>query len=50
MSRQLKSEFNEFKPRLKFPKNRCQLSAGLNLNKLNTILSGPNHIGAAALI
>ena len=25
------SEFNEFKPRLKSPKNRFQLSAGLNL-------------------
>ena len=24
------SEFNEFNPRLKFPKNRFQLSAGLN--------------------
>ena len=38
------SEFNEFNPRLNFPKNRFQLSAGLNLEKLNTILSGPNHI------
>ena len=27
------SEFNEFKPRLKFPQNRFQLSAGLNLEK-----------------
>ena len=33
-------EFNELKPRLKFPKNRFQLSAGLNLDKINTILSG----------
>ena len=32
------SEFNEFKPRLKSPKNRFQLSAGLNLKKINTIL------------
>ena len=31
------SKFNEFKPLLKFPKNRFQLSAGLNLEKLNTI-------------
>ena len=31
------SEFNEFKPRLKSPKNRFQLSAGLNFEKLNTI-------------
>ncbi len=34
------SEFNEFKLRLKSPKNRFQLSTGLNLEKLNTILSG----------
>ena len=27
----LVSEFNEFKPRLKFPKTRFQFSAGLNL-------------------
>ena len=38
------SEFNEFEPRLKSAKNRFQLSAGLNLEKLNTILSGTNHI------
>ena len=38
------SEFNEFKSRLKYPKNRFQLSAGLNLEKFNTILSGTNHI------
>ena len=31
------SEFNEFEPRLKSPKNRFQLSAGLNLEKFNTI-------------
>ena len=36
------SEFNEFKHRLKSPKNRFPLSAGLNLEKLNTILSGTN--------
>ena len=29
---------------LKPPKNRFQLSAGLNLETLNTILSGTNHI------
>ena len=40
------SEFNEFKPRLKSPENRFQLSAGLNHEKLNTILSGTNHIWA----
>ena len=33
------SEFNEFKPRLKSPQDRFQLSAGLNLEKLNTVLS-----------
>ena len=38
------SEFNEFKPCPKSPKNRFQLSAGLNLEKLNTILSETNHI------
>ena len=38
------SEFNEFKPRLKSHQNRFELSAGLNLEKFNTILSGTNHI------
>ena len=38
------SEFNELEPRLKSGKNRFQFSAGLNLKKLNTILSGTNHI------
>ena len=38
------SEFNEFKPRLKSPKTRFQWSAGVNLEKLNTILSETNHI------
>ena len=33
------SEFNEFKPRLKAVKNRFQLSAGLNLEKFDTVLS-----------
>ena len=37
-------EFNEFEPRLKSVKNWFQLSAGLNLEKLNTILSETNHI------
>ena len=44
------SEFNEIEQRLKSPKNRFQLSAGLNLEKLNTILSGTNYIWAAAQI
>ena len=38
------SEFNEFEPRLKFAKNRFQLSDSLNLEKLNTILSGTNQL------
>ena len=42
------SEFNELKPRLKSPEHRFQLSAGLNLEKLNTILSETNHIWVAA--
>ena len=37
------SEFNEFEPRLKSAKNLFQLNAGLNLKKLNTILSRTNH-------
>ena len=44
----LVSEFKEFKPRLKYHKNQFQLSAGLNLEKINTILSGTNHIWAPA--
>ena len=35
------SEFNEFEPRLKPIKDRFKLSAGLNLEILNTILSIP---------
>ena len=42
------SEFNEFKLRLKSPKNRFQLNAGLNLEKYNTNLSGNNKIWAKA--
>ena len=38
------SEFNAFEPHLKSAKNRFQLSAGLNLEKSNTTLSGTNHI------
>ena len=40
----LESEFNELKPRLKSNKNRFKLSTGLNLEKLNTILSETNHV------
>ena len=42
------SEFYEFEPWLKSAKNRFQLSAGLNLEKLNTIFIGTNNIWAAA--
>ena len=38
------SEFKEFEPRLKSAKNWFQLSAGLNLETLNPILCGTNHI------
>ena len=38
------SEFNEFQSRPKSAKKRIQLSAGLNLEKINTILSGTKHI------
>ena len=40
----LESEFYEFKPRLKSPKNQFQLSTGINLEKLNTNLSETNHV------
>ena len=42
------SEFNDFEPRLKSAKNRFKLSAGLIVEKFNTILKGTNHIWAAA--
>jgi len=38
------SEFDEFEPRLKSAKNRFQLTVGLSLETLNTILSGITHI------
>ena len=38
------SEINEFEPWLKSAINRFKLNAGLNLEKLNTILNGTNHI------
>ena len=37
-------EFNEFELRLKSAKDRIHLSAGLNLETLNTILMGTNYI------
>ena len=44
------SEFNELEPRIKSAENQFQLSAGLNLEKMNTILSGTSHIWAASWI
>ena len=44
----LVSEFDEFKPRLKSPKNRFWLTAGIHLEKFNTNLSETNHIWDAA--
>ena len=38
------TEFKEFEPRFKSAKTRFKLSAGLNLETFNTILSGTNHI------
>ena len=37
-------ELNEFEPRLIYTKNWFELSAGLNLETLNTIIRGTNHI------
>ena len=36
-------EFKEFEPRLKSAKTQFKLSAGLNLETFDTILSGTNH-------
>ena len=41
-------EFKEFEPRFKSAKTRFKLSAGLNLETFDTILSGTNHNEAAA--
>ena len=38
------SEFNDFKPRLNCPKNQFYLTAGLNLEKFITNLSGTNQL------
>ena len=38
------AEFKEFEPRFKSAKTRVKLSAGLNLETFDTILSGTNHI------
>ena len=38
------SEFNGFEPRLQSAQNQFQLSAGLNIKTLNTILIGTNRI------
>ena len=37
-------EFKEFEPRFKSAKTRFKLSACLNLDTFDTILSGTNHI------
>ena len=37
-------EFKELEPRFKSAKTRFKLSAGLNLETFDTILSGTNHI------
>ena len=36
-------EFKEFEPRFKSAETRFKLSAGLNLETFNTMLSGTNH-------
>ena len=46
----LESKFNKFESCFKSAENRIQLSAGWNLETLNTILSGTNHIWAASQI
>ena len=43
-------EFKEFEPRFKSAKTRFKLSASLNLETFDTILSGTNYIQAAAQI
>ena len=43
-------EFDEFEPCLKSAKNGFQLSASLNIETLNTILSETNHILTTAQI
>ena len=44
ISIQPEMEFIEFEPRFKSAKTRFKLSAGLNLETFDTILSGTNHI------
>ena len=44
MYRSTEMEFKEFEPRFKSAKTRFKLSAGLNLETFDTILSGTNHI------
>ena len=36
-------EFKEFEPRFKSAKTQFKLSAGLNLETFDTVLSGTNH-------
>ena len=42
--RHAEMEFKEFEPRFKSAKTRFKLSAVLNLETFDTILSGTNHI------
>ena len=44
LSNEPEMEFKEFEPRFESAKTRFKLSAGLNLEKFDTILSGTNHI------
>ena len=44
----IEMEFKEFEPRFKSAKTRFKLSAGLNLETFDTILSETNHIKTAA--
>ena len=41
---QIEMEFKQFEPRFKSAKTQFKLSAGLNLETFDTILSGTNHI------
>ena len=42
------AEFKEFEPRFKSAKSPFKLSAGLNLETFDTILSGTTHIKTEA--
>ena len=44
MKKKAEMQFKEFEPRFKSAKTRFKLSAGLNLETFDTILSGTNQI------